>query len=74
MRLAGICGTDRHLVRGDFPGIEPGAVVGHEFVREVVDSSGVAENRLELGGPLRLFAVRWGAIPGGVSDRLVSSV
>jgi alcohol dehydrogenase len=35
--LAGICGTDLHVVRGDFPGIEPGTVVGHEFVGEVVE-------------------------------------
>ena len=35
--LAGICGTDLHVVRGDFPGIQPGAVVGHEFVGEVVE-------------------------------------
>ena len=35
--LAGICGTDLHVVRGDFPGIQPGAVVSHEFVGEVVE-------------------------------------
>jgi 2-desacetyl-2-hydroxyethyl bacteriochlorophyllide A dehydrogenase len=35
--LAGICGTDLHVVRGDFPGIERGAVVGHEFVGEVIE-------------------------------------
>lgn len=35
--LAGICGTDLHVVRGNFPGIEPGAVIGHEFVGEVTD-------------------------------------
>ncbi len=37
VRLAGICGTDLHVVRGDFPGITPGTVVGHEFVGEVVE-------------------------------------
>lgn len=36
--LAGICGTDLHVVRGDFPGIEPGTVIGHEFVGEVVET------------------------------------
>ena len=36
--LAGICGTDLHVVRGDFPGIEPGTVVGHEFVGEVIEA------------------------------------
>lgn len=35
--LAGICGTDLHVVRGDFPGIERGTVVGHEFVGEVIE-------------------------------------
>jgi 2-desacetyl-2-hydroxyethyl bacteriochlorophyllide A dehydrogenase len=35
--LAGICGTDLHVVRGDFPGIERGQVIGHEFVGEVVE-------------------------------------
>jgi len=37
VRLAGICGTDLHVVRGDFPGLVPGMVVGHEFVGEVVE-------------------------------------
>ena len=36
--LAGICGTDLHVIRGDFPGIEPGTVLGHEFVGEVVEA------------------------------------
>jgi alcohol dehydrogenase len=35
--LCGICGTDLHLVGGDFAGIADGTVVGHEFVGEVVD-------------------------------------
>ena len=34
--LAGVCGTDLHAVAGDFPGMEPGGVVGHEFVGDVV--------------------------------------
>ena len=34
--LAGICGTDLHVVAGDFNGIAPGAVVGHEFVGDVI--------------------------------------
>jgi alcohol dehydrogenase len=46
--LAGICGTDLHVVRGDFPGLLPGAVVGHEFVGEVV-AVGSAVRRLRLG-------------------------
>ena len=46
--LAGICGTDLHVVRGDFPGIEPGTVVGHEFVGEVVEVGG-AVRRVKQG-------------------------
>lgn len=38
VELAGICGTDLHVIRGDFPGIEPGTVIGHEFVGEVVQT------------------------------------
>jgi threonine dehydrogenase-like Zn-dependent dehydrogenase len=46
--LAGICGTDLHVVRGDFPGMTPGAVVGHEFVGEVVEL-GSAVQRFRRG-------------------------
>jgi len=35
--LCGICGTDLHLIGGDFPGVEPGLVLGHEFVGSVVE-------------------------------------
>jgi threonine dehydrogenase-like Zn-dependent dehydrogenase len=35
--LSGICGTDLHLIGGDFTALEPGAVVGHEFVGDVVE-------------------------------------
>jgi 2-desacetyl-2-hydroxyethyl bacteriochlorophyllide A dehydrogenase len=35
--LAGVCGTDLHLIGGDFPGVEAGLVMGHEFVGEVVE-------------------------------------
>jgi 2-desacetyl-2-hydroxyethyl bacteriochlorophyllide A dehydrogenase len=34
--LAGICGTDLHVIAGDFPGLDRGAVVGHEFVGDIV--------------------------------------
>ncbi len=34
--LAGICGTDLHVVAGHFRGMEPGAVIGHEFVGDVI--------------------------------------
>ncbi len=35
--LSGICGTDLHVIRGDFAGVEPGTILGHEFVGEVVE-------------------------------------
>lgn len=48
VRLAGICGTDLHVVRGDFPGMQPGMVVGHEFVGDVVEV-GAAVKRFHPG-------------------------
>jgi alcohol dehydrogenase len=35
--LAGICGTDLHLIAGHFHGLEPGSVIGHEFVGDVIE-------------------------------------
>lgn len=49
--LAGICGTDLHVVRGDFPGMNAGTVVGHEFVGEVVEV-GRSVRRIRLGDPV----------------------
>ena len=46
--LAGICGTDLHAVNGDFPGMTPGTVIGHEFVGEVVEL-GRGVQRIRLG-------------------------
>ena len=46
--LAGICGTDLHVVAGDFAGIAPGAVVGHEFVGEII-AAGPGVTRLKVG-------------------------
>ena len=36
VEAAGICGTDRHLYRGEFPSV-PGKTLGHEFSGIVVD-------------------------------------
>jgi len=47
VRLAGICGTDLHLIGGDFATFSPGTVLGHEFAGEVV----------AVGSAVRLFAV-----------------
>ncbi|MEJ3742595.1 alcohol dehydrogenase catalytic domain-containing protein [Actinomycetes bacterium KLBMP 9797] len=42
VRTSAICGTDLHFVRGTMPGLEPGVVLGHEGVGEVVEvGSGV---------------------------------
>ena len=46
--LAGICGTDLHAIKGDFPGVEPGTVLGHEFVGEVIEI-GQAVRRIRRG-------------------------
>jgi alcohol dehydrogenase len=32
-----ICGTDLHILKGDLPEVEPGTVLGHEAVGEVVE-------------------------------------
>ena len=49
--LAGICGTDLHVVRGEVPGVVPGTVIGHEFVGEIVEV-GAAVQRLHPGNPV----------------------
>jgi len=47
LTASAICGTDLHLVRGTFPGVKPGRILGHEGV-------GVVE---ELGPEVRNFDV-----------------
>lgn len=37
VEAAGICGTDRHLFKGEFPSV-PGTTLGHEFSGLVVDA------------------------------------
>lgn len=39
VEAAGVCGTDRHLFKGEFPSV-PGKVLGHEFSGVVVDPNG----------------------------------
>jgi alcohol dehydrogenase len=46
--LAGICGTDLHVIAGDFAGIAPGAVVCHEFVGKII-AAGPGVTRLKVG-------------------------
>jgi L-iditol 2-dehydrogenase len=33
----GLCGTDSHIVKGEFVGAKPGVVLGHEACAEVID-------------------------------------
>ncbi len=44
VEASGICGTDRHLFKGEFPSV-PGKILGHEFSGIIVDSgnTGMAE-------------------------------
>ncbi|MFG2881259.1 zinc-dependent alcohol dehydrogenase family protein [Streptomyces sp. NPDC048297] len=35
-----ICGTDLHILKGDVPEVQPGTVLGHEAVGEVVETGG----------------------------------
>ncbi|WP_425400151.1 zinc-dependent alcohol dehydrogenase [Aeoliella sp.] len=39
-----ICGTDLHFVRGTFPGMKPGTVLGHEAVGIVVETGKEVRN------------------------------
>lgn len=48
VELAGICGTDLHVIAGEFPGIQLGAIIGHEFVGEVIAVGG-AVARFKVG-------------------------
>lgn len=48
MSLAGICGTDIHIISGDPPALERGAIVGHEFVGDII-AVGPAVRGLSVG-------------------------
>ena len=53
VRLAGLCGSDLHIVRGKVPEVSEGTVLGHEFVGDVVEAgsaAGVQVDRRYLGG------------------------
>jgi alcohol dehydrogenase len=59
--LAGICGSDLHVLHGLMPQMEAGSVIGHEFVG-VVHEVGPAVERLEPGdrvvGPAAVWCGR----------------
>src|SRR5690606_27711250 len=46
--LTAICGSDLHLLDGYMPGMQPGDVLGHEFMGEVVET-GPGVSRLKVG-------------------------
>ena len=48
VRATAICGADLFPYHGLTPGFEPGTVLGHEFVGEVVDAGG-AVGRVKMG-------------------------
>ena len=48
LTASAICGTDLHFVRGTFPGVEPGTILGHEGVG-VVEEVGKGVRNLKPG-------------------------
>jgi len=48
LTASAICGTDLHMVRGTFTGMEPGTILGHEGVG-VVEQMGDAVRNLSVG-------------------------
>jgi 2-desacetyl-2-hydroxyethyl bacteriochlorophyllide A dehydrogenase len=40
--LSSICGSDLHLLTGKTPGMNPGSVIGHEFVGEITAAGGAS--------------------------------
>src|SRR3954453_1398061 len=48
LTASAICGTDLHMVRGTFPGIKPGTILGHEGVG-VVEEVGKGVRNLRAG-------------------------
>ena len=52
LTASAICGTDLHFVRGTFPGVKPGTVLGHEGV-------GIVTPRPRAGLPLATEPPPW---------------
>jgi threonine dehydrogenase-like Zn-dependent dehydrogenase len=48
VKLAAICGSDLHVWHGRERGLDPGTVMGHEFIGEVIDIGG-AVTRIRQG-------------------------
>src|SRR5437899_2888555 len=48
VNLTAICGSDLHLLHGAIPSMEPGDILGHEFMGEVMEV-GPANQKLKRG-------------------------
>ncbi len=48
LTASAICGTDLHMIRGTFPGMEPGTILGHEGVG-IVEEIGPNVRNLKVG-------------------------
>jgi threonine dehydrogenase-like Zn-dependent dehydrogenase len=48
LTASAICGTDLHMVRGTFPGMKPGTILGHEGVG-IIEELGSDVRNLEVG-------------------------
>ncbi|MFT3774482.1 MAG: zinc-dependent alcohol dehydrogenase [Minicystis sp.] len=48
LTASAICGTDLHMVRGTFPGMKPGTILGHEGVG-IIEEIGRDVRNLEVG-------------------------
>jgi len=48
LTASAICGTDLHFVRGTFPGVKPGTILGHEGVG-IVEEVGRGVRNLKRG-------------------------
>ena len=48
LTASAICGTDLHMIRGTFPGMKPGTILGHEGVG-IVEEVGKQVRNFKLG-------------------------
>jgi threonine dehydrogenase-like Zn-dependent dehydrogenase len=51
LTASAICGTDLHMIRGTFPGMRPGTILGHEGVG-IVEEIGPNVRNLKVGDSL----------------------
>ena len=67
--LTTICGTDLHIVRGEYP-VAPGLVIGHEPVG-VIEELGEGVSGYEIGDRVLVGAITVGGISGGAFNPAV---